>query len=82
MTADLFCTRCGHRNPADSNFCSSCGSPLEPAGEDRPTINFQVDGLSGEHQIEIDLDDVPAGGMLLVRSGLRIAARINLERCD
>ena len=27
--------------------------------EDRPTINFQLDAPSGEHQIEIDLDDVP-----------------------
>src|SRR4051794_9438656 len=62
VTADVICTRCGHRNPADSNFCSSCGSPLEQSGQDRPTNNFQLDALSGEHEIEIDLDDVPAGG--------------------
>jgi pSer/pThr/pTyr-binding forkhead associated (FHA) protein len=25
----LFCNRCGHRNPDDANFCSSCGALLE-----------------------------------------------------
>jgi len=80
VTADVFCTRCGHRNPADSNFCSSCGSPLDQGGEDRPTINFQLDALSGEHQIEIDLDDVPAGGMLLVRSGPNAGSKFALDK--
>ena len=26
----VFCNQCGHRNPAASNFCSSCGAALEP----------------------------------------------------
>ena len=79
--ADLFCNRCGHRNPSDSNFCSSCGSPLDqPMGEDRPTINFQLDAPSGEHQIEIDLEEVPAGGMLLVRSGPNAGSKFALDK--
>jgi len=27
--AYLFCNQCGHRNPPASNFCSSCGAPLD-----------------------------------------------------
>ena len=27
--AYVFCNHCGHRNPPDSSFCSSCGSPLD-----------------------------------------------------
>ena len=78
--ADLFCIRCGHRNPSHSNFCSSCGSPLDAASEDRPTINFQLDAASGEHPIEIDLGDVPAGGMLLVRSGPNAGSKFALDK--
>ena len=37
--ADVFCNQCGHRNTEGSNFCSSCGSPLEPQRDDR-TITF------------------------------------------
>jgi len=36
----VFCNQCGHRNPAGSNFCSSCGSALE-VGEDH-TVTFQA----------------------------------------
>jgi Tubulin like/zinc-ribbon domain len=25
----VFCNKCGHKNPAESNFCSNCGSKLE-----------------------------------------------------
>jgi Inner membrane component of T3SS, cytoplasmic domain/zinc-ribbon domain len=80
LVTDLFCTRCGHRNPSDSNFCSSCGSPLPQEEGDHPTINFQLDNASGEHQIEIDLDDVPAGGMLIVRSGPNAGSKFALDK--
>jgi hypothetical protein len=80
VVADLFCTRCGHRNPDDSNFCSSCGSPLPHEEGDHPTINFQVDAASGEHQIEIDLGDVPAGGMLIVRSGPNAGSKFAVDK--
>ena len=28
--SEVYCNNCGHRNPTGSNFCSSCGGPLEP----------------------------------------------------
>ena len=26
---ELYCNNCGHRNAEGSNFCSSCGAPLD-----------------------------------------------------
>jgi ribosomal protein L40E len=26
--AQVFCTNCGHKNPASSNFCAKCGTKL------------------------------------------------------
>ena len=37
--AFLFCNNCGHRNPANSNFCSSCGAALDVVREEQ-TIAF------------------------------------------
>jgi hypothetical protein len=68
--ADLECQRCGHRNAPDANFCSSCGAPLEAEDQDRPTIQLQLDSPSGAaDEVSIDLDDLPGGGVLVVRAG-------------
>jgi len=34
-----YCTRCGHENPSDANFCARCGAPISHAdsGGNRPT---------------------------------------------
>jgi pSer/pThr/pTyr-binding forkhead associated (FHA) protein len=77
---DVFCTRCGHRNPSDSNFCSSCGSPLEQEAGDHPTINFQLEPATDEQAIEVALEDVPAGGMLVVRSGPNAGSKFALDK--
>jgi hypothetical protein len=72
---DVFCNNCGHRNPLGANFCSSCGAPLERSLDDPTTITFQIEGGSataatdhteGTGDIEVDLDDIPSGGGLLV----------------
>jgi pSer/pThr/pTyr-binding forkhead associated (FHA) protein len=68
--ADLECQRCGHRNAADANFCSSCGAPVEAEVQDRPTIQLQLETASGSpDEISLDLDDLPGDGVLVVRAG-------------
>lgn len=68
--ADLECQRCGHRNAADANFCSSCGAPVEAEVQDRPTIQLQLESASGSpDEISLDLDDLPGDGVLVVRAG-------------
>ena len=50
--AYVFCNQCGHRNPPDSGFCSSCGGALEHSKDH--TIPFaKVDPL----QVAVGLDD-------------------------
>ncbi|MDQ3973184.1 MAG: zinc-ribbon and FHA domain-containing protein [Actinomycetota bacterium] len=29
----MYCTHCGHENPADANFCGNCGRPLRRGGD-------------------------------------------------
>lgn len=77
--SEVFCNRCGHRNPSDSNFCSSCGAPLDPSSEDRPTVTFQVDS-SPEEEVSVDLDDVPPTGLLVVRSGPNAGSKFAVEK--
>ncbi len=86
MTAGgIFCNRCGHRNPLASNFCSSCGAPLDIALVDDRTVSFPPvdpgqDSAGAHDDTVIDLDDVPAdAGVLLVRSGPEAGLRIELR---
>jgi hypothetical protein len=76
---EIVCARCGHRNPEDANFCSSCGMAIDSVPEDRPTITFHLDGAM-EDEINVDLDDVPAGGMLLVRAGPNAGSKFAVDK--
>ncbi len=68
--AEIECGRCGHQNAPDANFCSSCGAPVEREDIDRPTIQLQIDGPAGQpDEVSLDLDDLPGGGVLVVRAG-------------
>ena len=83
--ADVFCNNCGHKNPLGSNFCSSCGAPLERSLDDPATITFQVEGNAttdeaGE-EFSFDLDDIPpGGGLLVVVRGPIAGARLALTK--
>ena len=77
--ADLFCNQCGHRNPAGSNFCSSCGAPLE-RGDER-TITFHPDAPpeAPDEDVSVTLDDLPPGtGLLVVKRGPNAGSRFAL----
>lgn len=82
-TSTLFCNQCGHRNPARSNFCSSCGSPLDVGRDDR-TITFHaidplLESVGPDDDIVVNLADLPYGaGVLLVRSGPQAGLRVPL----
>jgi pSer/pThr/pTyr-binding forkhead associated (FHA) protein len=42
--AHVFCNQCGHRNPAESAFCSSCGAVLDRPADHTVTL-AKVDPL-------------------------------------
>ncbi|MCU1344283.1 MAG: putative signal transduction protein [Acidimicrobiia bacterium] len=68
--AIVYCNNCGHRNPQESNFCSSCGALLDkppasdpsgaPAaqGSDERTITFHPADGGQESQEADDVDVV------------------------
>ncbi|WP_426572863.1 FHA domain-containing protein [Aquihabitans sp. McL0605] len=76
--SDVFCSNCGHANQAGSNFCSSCGQPLERVDEEPPTITFSLDSESGE-ELHVDLGSVGPGGRLVVTRGPNTGAEFDLE---
>ena len=80
--ADVFCNNCGHKNALGSNFCSSCGSPLEKDVDDPTTITFQVEAAEpGDEEFSFDLDDIPPdGGLLVVVRGPIAGARLALAK--
>ena len=83
--ADLFCTRCGHRNPAGSNFCSSCGAPIEAGGGDDRTLTHEAieSELAGgpDSGVVYAVDDLPSGvGMLVVHRGPGAGSRFVLDQ--
>jgi len=80
----VYCNQCGHRNPAGSNFCSSCGAVLEHASEDEATtITFhpvESAGEVAEDEITVSIDEVPEGlGLLIVKRGPNAGSRFVLE---
>ena len=79
----VFCNQCGHRNPPGSNFCSSCGEPLDVL-DDRTITLMTVDPLqdapgSGD-DISVNLGELTQGvGVLIVRSGGLAGMRYALD---
>ena len=81
--AYVFCNQCGHRNPPESNFCSSCGAPLDSL-DDRTITLAAVDPLQESSSNDDDVV-VPVGelsrdaGVLIVRAGSQAGARFTLD---
>jgi pSer/pThr/pTyr-binding forkhead associated (FHA) protein len=83
--AFLFCNNCGHRNPTGSNFCSSCGEPLDIGRDDRTIVFHPVDPLQDapgpSDDVILSLSELPRGsGVLLVRSGPDAGVRVLLDK--
>jgi FHA domain/zinc-ribbon domain len=80
--AYVFCNHCGHRNPPESSFCSSCGSPLDTLS-DRTITLASVDPLQesvGSEEVVVAVGDLPTdGAVLIVRSGEQAGDRFALD---
>lgn len=77
--ADVFCNNCGHRNPLGSNFCSSCGQPLDRLDEEPATITFAIDQAPVGEELSVDLNEVGPGGLLIVTRGPNTGSEFALE---
>ena len=81
--AYVFCNHCGHRNPPESAFCSSCGSALDLKG-DRTVTLAAVDPLQdspgGEDEVAVTVGELPRGvAVLIVRGGPQAGDRFALS---
>ncbi|MGA0894040.1 MAG: FHA domain-containing protein, partial [Ilumatobacteraceae bacterium] len=79
----VFCNQCGHRNPPDSSFCSSCGSILDRSDDHTVTIG-RVDPLQdapgAEDDIVVRLGDLPRGmATLVMRNGPLAGTSVSLS---
>ena len=83
--AFLFCNNCGHRNPANSNFCSSCGAALDVVREEQTITFHPVDPLQDAagpaEDAVVSLADLPTGGgVLVVRAGPQAGLKVLLTQ--
>jgi hypothetical protein len=79
----VFCHRCGHRNPEGVNFCSSCGTSLVTSTPDTSVSVSPVDEPSdgGDEAAGVGRIELPRGvGLLVVRRGNDEGARFPLEK--
>jgi pSer/pThr/pTyr-binding forkhead associated (FHA) protein len=76
----VICSRCGHDNPGDANFCSSCGTAISTTPD--TTITFLP---VEQHSDQLDSGPDPevpgaiGAGMLVVRFGADAGASFILQ---
>jgi pSer/pThr/pTyr-binding forkhead associated (FHA) protein len=79
----MYCTHCGHENPAGAKFCSNCGRPLAELG-DTTTGALRFDESPEPVDAEdagVDTTELEAGTALLVGvRGPNRGARFLLDR--
>ena len=83
MSEYTFCNQCGHRNPPDSSFCSSCGSALDLL-DDRTITLTAVDPLQDapgpDDDLVVPMSELDHGvGVLIVRAGSQAGDRFTLD---
>jgi pSer/pThr/pTyr-binding forkhead associated (FHA) protein len=77
---DVFCNQCGHRNPAGSNFCSSCGAALVARRGDPTTVTYTPEAAEAYDELAVEVGEVPAGlGLLVVKRGPNVGSRFKLD---
>ena len=77
----VICARCGHQNPEDARFCSSCGAPLATRDNEETTLTLSaVEAATEDDELERYLDGLAPGvGMLVVRHGPNAGSSYRLE---
>lgn len=81
--AYTFCNQCGHRNPPESSFCSSCGAVLDRL-DDRTVTLGKVDPLQdapgAADDVVVKLGDLSAeAASLVVRAGAQAGTALTLD---
>jgi hypothetical protein len=77
----MLCARCGHQNPADARFCSSCGAPLTASTDETTLTLSAVEADEEEDELERYLAELPPGvGLFVVRTGPESGSSYRLDQ--
>ena len=80
--AYVFCNQCGHRNPPEAAFCSSCGGVLDRLSDHTITLaktDPLLDAVGPEDDIVVKLGDLSVeAASLVVRNGPQAGAAMSL----
>ena len=81
--AYVFCNQCGHRNPPESGFCSSCGGVLDHDDDHTITI-AKVDPLQDapgpDDDVVVNLNDLSrSSASLVVRNGPQAGVALTID---
>lgn len=71
----MYCTKCGHKNPDEGNFCAKCGEAL-PAAEEQ-TLAMKLEDAEQPPKLE---DLRPDQGLLLIKGGPSAGSTVVLDR--
>jgi pSer/pThr/pTyr-binding forkhead associated (FHA) protein len=79
----MYCTKCGHGNPDDANFCARCGATL--SGTEDATLTLHGIGseeATGEEtELAVSLDELTAGqGLLVIMRGSEAGSKFLLDK--
>ena len=81
--AYVFCNQCGHRNPPESGFCSSCGGVLDRSDDHTITI-AKIDPLQdapgADDDVIVNVGDLASEvATLIVRNGPQAGDTLTLD---
>ena len=77
-----FCNNCGHRNPPEANFCSSCGAVLDTGANADTTVTLRpvdVLGEPGDDELTVSLPERADTGLLVIKHGPNAGTRFVLD---
>jgi hypothetical protein len=77
----VLCARCGHQNPDDARFCSSCGAPLTSEHDETTLTLAAVESADEDDELEHYLDGLAPGvGLFVVRHGPDAGSSYRLDK--
>jgi hypothetical protein len=80
--AYVFCNQCGHRNPPESSFCSSCGGVLDRLDDHTITLaktDPLLDAPGSGDDVVVNMGELPGdAASLVVRSGAQAGTALSL----
>lgn len=73
----MYCTKCGHKNPDDANFCASCGQTLQTLEEQ--TLALAIEPAADEQAPSLE-GLAPGQALLVIKAGPTAGSTVLLER--